>query len=144
VTPGSGSAFDDRNVGDEAVPAPSDGFDKSRARRRITQRLSNPVNGLVHAVIEIDEGLGSPQPVAKLFPSDDLTRPLEQHRENLKRLFRQTELHAVLFQLAGTKIHLEYAETEADRTADLCHEWPTRVYHSVPKRRGEARATLSS
>ena len=76
-------------------------------------------------MVEVDEGLGSPQPVPKLFPSDDLTRPFEQHRENLKRLFRKSELHAVLSQLAGSNIDLEYAETEADGTAGLWHEWRT-------------------
>src|SRR5439155_18180213 len=92
------------------------------------------VDGFVHAVVEIDEGLGRPQPVAKLFPGHRLTRPLEQHRQNLKRLLLESELHAVLPQLAGSKIDLEHAETEADGCGALWHGIGdrSRVYHPTP------------
>ena len=83
-------------------------------------------------MIEIDEGVGGPQPVAKLFPGHRLTGPLEQHRQNLKRLLLKPEPHAVFPQLAGSKIDLEYAETEAHGSAGLWHgmaDRRSRVYH---------------
>ena len=49
------------DVGDEAVAAPGDGFDKSRALRRIAQRLADLVDRLVETMIEIDEGIRGPE-----------------------------------------------------------------------------------
>src|SRR6187200_2953714 len=98
-----GSCFDDCHVGEETVPPPRDGLHESWARRRITERRPNPVDGFVHTVVEIDEGVGGPQAVTKLFPRNDVARAFEQHRQNLKRLLLKSEPHALLPQLAGSK-----------------------------------------
>ena len=109
------------DVRDEPVTATSDGLHEARARRRIIERVPNPVDGFVHAVVEVDEGVGSPQSVTKLFAGDRLTRPFEQHHQNLKGLLLKSQPHAVLPQFPGSKINLEDAETEADRRTGLGH-----------------------
>src|SRR5262249_4601360 len=117
-----GSAFDHRHIGEEAVPAPSNGLDEPRARRRIAERLPDPVDGFVYPVVEIDGGVGGPQAVSKLFPGDGFARSFEQHYQNLKRLLLKSEPRALLPQLAGSKIDLEYAEPQAGGSAALVHE----------------------
>jgi len=87
-----------------------------------TERRPNPVDGFIHPVIEIDEGIGRPQAVAKLVPGHGLARPFEQHGQNLKRLLLKSEPHSLLVQLTGSKIDLEHAEPQADGSAGLVHE----------------------
>src|SRR5262249_7466091 len=96
------SSFDDRHIGEETVAPPSDSLHEPGARRRIAERLPNPVDGFVHSVVEIDEGVGGPQAITKLVPGHGLARPFEQHRQNLKRLLLKSQPHALLPQLAGT------------------------------------------
>ena len=90
------SAFDDPNVRDETIATSSDSLDEPRARRRITQRIANSVDRFVYAVVEIDEGLGGPQSIAKLFSRNCLAWPFEKHRQDPKRLLLKSEPHAVL------------------------------------------------
>src|SRR5207249_6421674 len=127
-----GSFIDDGDVRNEAVTAPSHSLHEPRARRRITQRLPNPVDRFVHPVVEIDEGLGGPQPVAKLFPGHRLAAPFEQHREKLKRLLLKSEPHAVLSQLAGSLIDLEYDDTKVDSSCSLCYGNDYRQFQRIP------------
>ena len=47
-------------------------------RKASRWHLPNPVDGFVHAVIEIDEGVGGPQAVTKLFPGHGFARPFAQ------------------------------------------------------------------
>src|ERR1700741_5271535 len=73
LTSGRGSSFDDGYVRDEAVTPPSDGLYETWTRRRITECIPNPVDRFIDPVVEIDEGLGGPQSLAKLFPGHRLT-----------------------------------------------------------------------
>ena len=98
----------------------------STNRGLVAERRPNPVDGFVHTVVEIDEGVGGPQAVTKLFPGNGVARALEQHRQNLKLLLLKSEPHALLPQLAGSKIQLEHAEPEADGRAGLRHEMTDR------------------
>src|ERR1043166_3811943 len=129
-----GRSFDDRHIGKETVSPPSDGLHEPGACCRIAKRLPNPIDGFVHPVVEIDEGVWVPQAVTKLFPSHGFARPLEQHRQNLKWLLLKSEPHALLPQLAGSKIQLEHAEPEPDGSAGFWHEKAdrqSRVYHPL-------------
>jgi hypothetical protein len=63
-------------------------------------------------VAEIHEGVRGPQPLLKVFASDDLAGVLEQHRQDLEGLLLQPDLQAALAQFASTKVHFEHSETE--------------------------------
>src|SRR5207237_1950265 len=98
-----------------------DGIHDVRADHRIIELFPIPVYGFVYAVVDVDEGVCSPQSVTKLFAGNRLTRPFEQHHQNLKGLLLKSQPHAVLPQFPGSKINLEDAETEADRRTGLGH-----------------------
>jgi hypothetical protein len=75
-------------------------------------------------VVEVDEDIGGPEPLTKLFAGDDLAGGFDQDRQKLKRLLRQSDSGSVPGQLSGLEIELE--EAEANRLLD----WQNR--HSAP------------
>jgi hypothetical protein len=42
-------------------------------------------------MVEIDEGVGGPEPLAHRLAGDDLARALEEHHQQLKRLLLQLQ-----------------------------------------------------
>jgi hypothetical protein len=46
-------------------------------------------------MIEIDKGVSRPKPVAQFFAPDDLSRPFQQHGQDLEGLFLQANLGAI-------------------------------------------------
>jgi hypothetical protein len=73
-------------------------------------------------VIELDERVVGPQPLAQFLPRDDVTRAREQRDQNLERLSIQPNSRAALPQLARFHVELEYAEREPCPVA-----WPVHV-----------------
>src|SRR5262249_3841049 len=67
---------------DETITPLGDGFDKARFIRRIPQALPQPRYGAIQAVIEIDIGVSRPQFLAELLASYDLSRALQQAKQN--------------------------------------------------------------
>jgi len=47
-------------------------------------------------VVEVDEGIALPKPVAKIISRDDLPRFLQKDREDLEGLFGKLKTHPVL------------------------------------------------
>jgi hypothetical protein len=64
-------------------------------------------------VIEVNKCVRWPQVFLKFFSGNHFTGVLQQHRKHLEWLFLQPDLHAVLTQFTGPKIHLENSKTEA-------------------------------
>ena len=118
---GDTGLFHRGDVSDEAIPASCDRFDETGTRRRVTDGVANPVDRLVHSVIEVHERVGAPQPGPKLLACDDLARPLNQHRQDLKRLFLQPYPHAALPQLSRAKLDFEDAESQPVDGAVFSH-----------------------
>ena len=83
-------------------------------------------------MVEVDEGVSRPEPFAHRIASDHLTRALEEHREQLKRLFLQLEPDAVAPELPRLEIDFEGAEphTRRDRRP-IGHRCPG-VYRRPP------------
>ena len=77
---------------------------------RVSQRLSNLLDGFVKALIELDEGIRGPERLLQLFARDHFTRSVEQQGQNLKRLILEHHLPAPLVQLRCRKIDFEQAE----------------------------------
>jgi hypothetical protein len=61
-------------------------------------------------VVEVNERIGGPKLLLQLFARDDFAGTLQQQRQHLKRLPLQTQLHAVLAQLARAQIELEHTK----------------------------------
>jgi hypothetical protein len=66
----------------QAYPAAGQGLDKARIFRRITQRLTDLVDGGVQVVIDINERV-RPQPLLQLLPRDNGAGLLQQNRQHL-------------------------------------------------------------
>jgi hypothetical protein len=64
----------------------------------------------VEPVVEIDEGLGRPQPLPDFFPRDELTRMLQEHVKSLEGLARKTHVCPIASELARTQVRLELTE----------------------------------
>ena len=104
-----------RDAPDEAIAAPRQRFDEPGPIGRIAQRLAQPADRRVQAVLEVDEDLVAPQPPTQRVPRDDFAGPLEQRREHLERLFAQVDANAALAQLPQRQIDFEAFEAHDSR-----------------------------
>ena len=62
-------------------------------------------------MIEIDERVGGPDLLAKLFAGHDLSGTFQQNGENLEGLLLKPDAGAILAQLAGVEVHFENAKS---------------------------------
>jgi hypothetical protein len=70
-------------------------------------------------VIELDDGIVGPELGLDIFPRHQFAGMLEQHHQNLKRLFRKPYPQAVFAQFPGAHIKFEAAEMgEARQSAE--------------------------
>ena len=76
------------------------GFDKSRAFRRIAQGFAKPADRVIQTVFEFDESVPWPEPFLKFLPSDDLSGMFEEREQNLQRLFVEFDADALLTQFS--------------------------------------------
>src|ERR1700730_10032922 len=97
---------------DEAVAAPSEGFDENGSFRGVAQGIAQALDGGVEAVIEIDEGFGRPEFAMQLLASDAFAGPLEQGGQDLEGLILELYLLAALAELSCFKVHLKGAEAD--------------------------------
>jgi hypothetical protein len=61
-------------------------------------------------MVEINEGVALPQPVAKFFAANDLAGMLQQHSQDLARLVLQLDLDALFSQLGRAQVQLKNAK----------------------------------
>ena len=97
---------------DKSIPTPRQRLDEARRLGRIAQRVAQPVDHGVQAVVEVDERATRPEPLAQLFTRDQVARSLQQQREDLERLLLKPDADASLPQLAGLQIQLEDSEPD--------------------------------
>jgi hypothetical protein len=100
---------------------------------RVPQYFADFVDGRIEAVVEVNEGPVRPKLRPQLLSGNDLTRALQQHDQNLKRLSSQSDLSSVLGQLLGSKVQLIDPETnDRCRSTGFFHSdylGMRRVYH---------------
>ena len=96
----------------ESVPTPSDRLDVLRRGRRVSEEAPHFVDGIVQAVVEVDEGVCGPEPGAKLLAQDDFARMLEERLQHLEWLVLQPHSPSVLAYLSSLDIHLKGGEPE--------------------------------
>src|SRR5262249_5461818 len=92
---------------DEPVATARHGFDETWALGDIAEAIAQPVDDRVEAVVEVDERVRLPQPAAQLLARYDLTGPLEQRHENLKRLLLKPEPDPVFSQLPSRRVEFK-------------------------------------
>jgi len=110
---------------DEAIPATWDGFDVLRSGRGIAERFAQPLDGRVHAVLEVDEGVVGPEPLAQFLARHDAPRASEQCLQNRERLFREVGADAILPDLPAVRIQLDRTDRDASRAGwSLSHSSP--------------------
>jgi hypothetical protein len=81
--------------GEEAVAPASHGGYEPGILGGVAQRIPEPADGGVEAMVEVDEGVCRPEPFAHLLASDYLAGTIEQHCENLEWLFLEPNFGAV-------------------------------------------------
>ena len=82
-----------------------------RIIRVVAERGTQPFDGGVQAVLEIDERPCRPQTLAKLFTRHDFARMLQHQRENFERLILQPYPDPTLTEFARAQIDLEGAKS---------------------------------
>jgi hypothetical protein len=97
---------------DEAVTPAWQRLDVPRIVGGIAQRIAQPLNRCVDAVVELDDGVVGPQHLAQLFAGHQLARPVQQHDQDSERLLVEANLDPVLAQLGGLNVEFERAEAE--------------------------------
>lgn len=108
----AGVQWDAFHGGDETVAAARQGFDETRLLGRIAEGAAERLDRRIHAMLEIDEGVGRPQAALQLLAGEQLAGLFEKQGENLKGTAGEVDLHTVLAQLAGTKINLVGVEAK--------------------------------
>jgi hypothetical protein len=76
-----------------------------------------------------------PQATAQLITADNLSRALQEGRQEPERLLRQTNLQPILEQLARIQIGLERSELDDPaRTAPILHRPASVLRNYIPGR----------
>ena len=101
--------------GHEPIAFTRDGLDESWGLRGVSQRLPQPPDGRIEAVVKIDKGVVRPQSLAKLVAPDHHPRTLEQRFQQLERLPLQTDARAVADDFAGVEIYVKVSDAHAMR-----------------------------
>ncbi len=104
-----------RRPDNKAITSSSDCLDEDGLFRRFAQRVAQPLDGSIQAMIEIDEGVRRPELAAQFLSGDKFSRAFKQRRQHLKRLFLELYLLSPLAEFPGVEIHLERAETNDSR-----------------------------
>jgi hypothetical protein len=98
--------------GDETVAAARQGFDETRVLMRIAESAAERLDRCIHAMLEIDEGVGGPEAGLQLFSGEQLAGLFEKQGENLEGTAGEMDLRTVFAQLAGTEINLVGVEAK--------------------------------
>jgi len=71
---------------DEAIPESGYSFYIAWPIRRIAERLTQLINGSVEAMVKVTCTHSGPETVAKIFPTHNVARPIQQGAQNLPGL----------------------------------------------------------
>jgi hypothetical protein len=82
---------------------------------RITQYVPNAGNGVVKAMVEVNKGIGLPEPVPKFLAGHEVAGGLQQDRQHLYGLALETQLDTALAQFASVRVEFKSVEAEDAR-----------------------------
>jgi len=109
--------------GDETIAAARKRLNETRLLVRIAKRAAQSLNRRVHAMLEIDEGIGGPKTFLQILSSEEFARVLQQQSENLEGPTGETDLATVFAQFASAKINVVGIEAKATFMQKLVGHW---------------------
>src|SRR5260370_42370381 len=92
------------DLADEAISSPLQRFHVAWLVRRIPQRIPQPFNRCVDAVIELYDGVVRPEFLANLLAQHHLAGMRHEHQQDSEGLFLEPDLDAVVAQLSGANV----------------------------------------
>ena len=99
---------------EEAISAARQRFHKAGILCRVAQRIAQPLDRGVQAVVEVHERIGGPQAAVEILPGDHFAGTLQQHGQDLKGLLLQANLEAVAAELPGAQVYVK--DSKADNS----------------------------
>ena len=96
---------------DQAVAVAGKGLDVAGRAGGVAQRFAQALDGGVEAPLEVDVGVGRPQPLAEFLAAHDLARASDEREEHPKRLLLEPHLHAVLPSSAAAQVEFERTDS---------------------------------
>jgi hypothetical protein len=99
-------------MADEPITSARKRLNENRRFGRFAQRIAQPLNGGIQAMIEVYEGVRRPELAAELLPGDEMSRIFKQCGQYLKWLFLQLYLLSPPPQFPGLEVDLECTETD--------------------------------
>ena len=111
--------------GNETAAAARKRLDKAGLLVRIAECAAESLNRCVHAMLEIDEGVGGPKALLQFFSGQEFARMFQQQRENLEGPASETDFATVLAEFAGAKIDMVVIETKPAFVRKLVGHWET-------------------
>jgi hypothetical protein len=97
---------------DETISTSSERFDEHWSVRRFAQRIAQPLDSCIQAVIEVNEGILRPEPAPQFVSGNNFPWSFKQSGQHLERLFLELYFLASVAQFSALEIHLE--PTKAD------------------------------
>jgi len=114
--PGSGPGLRSLSLylkmADEPITSARKRLNENRRFRRVAQRIAQPLNGGIQAMIEVYEGVRRPELAAELLPGDEMSPIFKQCGQYLEGLFLELYLLSSLPQFPGLEVDLERTETD--------------------------------
>ena len=95
----------------EAIATPVQRLHEPRVVGIVAKRRAKPLDRRIQAVLEVDERSRRPEKLAELLAHHNLARPIDHHRENLKRLILKPDADSPFPQLARAHVDLEGAKS---------------------------------
>ena len=95
----------------ESISGSRNCLDKQRTIGRIAERLAQSFDGIIQSVVEINEGVGGPEPLSKFFSRHQLARAFEERLKNRERLILKVNFVTVLSKT------LEYTLLDGSRSS---------------------------
>jgi hypothetical protein len=108
----------------EAVAATGQSLYKARLLSGIVQRFAQTFDHAVQAMLEIDVGIGRPQPLGQLVTGNQLAGSFQKHGQNLERLFLQIKLAAIDRKFPRPQVEFELSKADVLRG-------PCRISHAL-------------
>jgi len=88
----------------ESVATPWDSLDPARVFSGVGQAIAEPLNSGIQSVVEVNEGITSPELLSQLLARDHFAIRIEQQAQNAETLLPHSDLVSELPQFAGAQI----------------------------------------
>jgi len=113
-------------MSNEAITASRYGLDKTGAIGGVPKDFSQAHHRIVNTMVEVNEGIALPESIPQLLPGDDLPGSLQEHSQNLERLFGKLDAKAAFAKFGTLEIHLEDAKPNDSCRSSRSSHFPNK------------------